>query len=143
MNHIYPYRAALGGAILLLLHCFVLPAAMYAGEPHEPVKGIVLDLEDKTPVHNAVVHLEELDRYTTTNAKGVFEFKNIKPGKYTFVVSHLAYKSKSVAFICKGTETEHDFVVYLSPKSFEFSPWWLQEPIRIPSWTTCIRPPAN
>ena len=87
----------------------------------ELLQGVVLDHDTDQPVYLATVHLVELGRYVTTDEDGRFSFENIERGTYTVEFSHIAYKAKTISFQCVGEDT-HEFVVYLDPKSFEFSP---------------------
>ncbi len=56
------------------------------------LRGIVYDNESKEVVQGAVVSIHENQLHTLTNAEGVFEFKNIKPGQYHIHINLLGFE---------------------------------------------------
>jgi len=64
---------------VLLGACFAAPL-VWAQSGR--IEGVVVLRPTGDPLHNAVVHLEEVDRTTQTNHDGRFEFNNVPAGQY-------------------------------------------------------------
>ena len=60
------------------------------------IKGRVTDFHNSTPISGATLHILEVNKYTTTNHKGEFEFKNLCSAKLTIIVQHIACDSKTI-----------------------------------------------
>lgn len=58
--------------------------------------GEVTNIHDSSPIIDATIHLKELDKYTTTDFDGKFTFNDLCSGSYTFEISHLSSKTKSI-----------------------------------------------
>lgn len=54
------------------------------------LSGYVTDEHDDTPLEFASIVIKELDKGTSTNDKGFFEFKNLCAGNYTIEYSHVS-----------------------------------------------------
>lgn len=59
------------------------------------IKGEVLDFDTKKPIPFAYLHLEELNRTSTSSSNGVFELKNIPQGHFTLTIHRIGYKTQS------------------------------------------------
>ncbi len=58
------------------------------------ITGNISDLESELPVSFSYIHLEELNRTTTSNIEGYFELKNIPSGNYTLSIHRIGYKTQ-------------------------------------------------
>lgn len=59
-------------------------------------KGKVTDFHDNTTIIGASLHIENLNRYTTSDLDGNFEFKNLCEGKYVVEIKHISCETKRV-----------------------------------------------
>lgn len=57
------------------------------------VEGVVLDYETREPVSFAYLHLEEINRTTTTDRNGYFRLRNVPAGNYTLIIHRIGYMS--------------------------------------------------
>lgn len=81
--------------ILLLLVC---PLCVEAFDVSGSVSGYITDGETSDPVPFAYVHLEQINRFTSTDRNGYFRIQNVPSGNYSLVVHRLGYAGKSVSF---------------------------------------------
>ncbi len=58
--------------------------------------GKVIDEKDNTPLYNVNVIIKELKIGTNTNEDGIFTFKNLKDGNYTFVFSYIGHRTQTI-----------------------------------------------
>ncbi|UAM99566.1 TonB-dependent receptor [Polaribacter litorisediminis] len=58
--------------------------------------GKVTDFHDSTPIIGASLYIENLNRYTTSDLDGNFEFKNLCKGKYIVEIKHISCETKRV-----------------------------------------------
>lgn len=58
------------------------------------ITGTISDTQTEAPVSFAYIHLEELNRTTTSNSEGYFELKNIPSGDYTLSIHRIGYKTQ-------------------------------------------------
>jgi iron complex outermembrane receptor protein len=72
--------------------------------------GNVHDFHDGSPIIDASIYLETIDRYTTTDLDGNFSVENICDGTITIVVSHLACETKRFEVVIKG-DTKYDITL--------------------------------
>ena len=59
-------------------------------------KGKVTDFHNNTSIFGASVHIKNLNKYTSTNEKGEFEFKGLCSGKLIIEVQHIACETKNL-----------------------------------------------
>lgn len=76
--------------VFLLMIILGLPLFSFAQNVN--FSGKVADLETGSPISEANVVLKETRQGATSDAKGIFRFEEIKPGRYTLVVSFIGYK---------------------------------------------------
>jgi len=57
------------------------------------IEGLVVDAETNEPVSYAYLHLEEINRTTTTDRNGEFRIRNVPPGRYTIIIHRIGYTS--------------------------------------------------
>ena len=67
---------------------FAQTATTAKGQPGGTLRGIVTLEASGAPVHDVTVTISQLRLSAQTDEKGVFEFKNVPPGKYE-VIAHL------------------------------------------------------
>ena len=79
--------------ITFLLLYFPLFAANVNDESSGTLKGIVVDVEDGEPISYAYIHLEQINRSTTTDRDGLFELRNIPTGTYDVSIHRIGYSS--------------------------------------------------
>jgi iron complex outermembrane recepter protein len=63
------------------------------------VTGTILDAETGEPVPFVYIHIEEINRTTTSGRDGTFEIRNVPAGRYTLIVHRIGYASRSISFI--------------------------------------------
>lgn len=85
---------------------------------------ILADDPSQTPLSNANVLLEELERGTSTNLQGFFTFYDIQPGTYSLKVSYLGYRSVDTLISVPLTE---DLLIRMSPESAVLDPFLVVE----------------
>lgn len=78
---------------LSLLGVFSGPTE-FSGEGSFILSGTIFDKEAQETVPFAYIHLEELNRTTTSDIDGNFELKNIPEGNYTLSVHRIGYKTQ-------------------------------------------------
>ena len=83
------------------------PGSVYAlnTETSGALEGVVKDAETGDPISFVYIHLEEINRNTTTNRHGEFSISNLPSGNYTLLMHRLGYASKSYPFIIRDDET--------------------------------------
>jgi len=79
--------------ILLCLLCSVVRVQS------QTITGRVVRNDNKSAVANANVFLSNSSYGTSTSFDGTFTLNNVKPGQYTFVVSHLGYADYIVTIL--------------------------------------------
>jgi len=57
-------------------------------------KGNIIDFHNETPIIGASVNILNLNKYTTSNLNGVFEFNDLCKGKIIIEIKHLACETK-------------------------------------------------
>ncbi|HMB58447.1 MAG TPA: TonB-dependent receptor [Xanthomonadales bacterium] len=77
-------RKAVAVLFLILTGLVFLPSAQA-----QVVTGEVTDAEQKVPFRGAIVRIQELQRSTSTDARGRFRLADVPPGNYTLVVSYV------------------------------------------------------
>lgn len=84
--------------LLILLLLVVCPFSVHAYDASGSVSGLITDDETGDPIPFAYVHLEEINRFTSTDRNGYFRIQNVPSGSYSLVVHRLGYAGKSVTF---------------------------------------------
>src|SRR5688572_7028223 len=65
----------------------------------------VITNSDNTPLPDANILIQSLQRGTSTNKLGRFQFRNIPAGDYTVTISNVGYTSVSQSVTIKNGET--------------------------------------
>ncbi len=70
------------------------------------VAGFVIDSETEEPIPFAYIHLEEINRTSTTDRHGYFKIHNVPEGRYTLYVHRIGYSTKTQRVdVLQGEET--------------------------------------
>lgn len=83
-----------------LIFLFLILLGSISGTPIDPwedsfvISGSIVDKDTNEPIPFAYVHLEELNRTTTSNIRGEFELKNIPEGSYTVSFHRIGFKTQ-------------------------------------------------
>ena len=75
------------GLLVWVLFLSGVPATGFA-QATGTLRGTITLEGDRSPLHNVIVTIVELKRSVETDEKGVFEFQQVPPGRYT-VLAHL------------------------------------------------------
>lgn len=86
---------------LVLAALFILPINLYA-----QLRGDVRDASTGDPVPFAYVHLEEINRTTTADRDGMFQFQNVPAGSYVISVHRIGFRTFSRQIEYDGTDTD-------------------------------------
>ena len=92
--------------ILILIFAFATDAMGQTAT----LTGRVVD-GDRKAVSGATVTLKELSRSVMTDSQGRYEFKNVKPAKYTLTVTSVVTQAKTVAVNVTGAVSEVNVTV--------------------------------
>lgn len=98
------------------LFVFALFHAVLVCSQSSQVNGILIDKE--STLTGATVYIKELNRGTTSDASGRFQFGEIDPGKYTLQISMVGYLKMSLP-ITVSSETLDLGVIELKDNPFE------------------------
>ncbi|REL24342.1 TonB-dependent receptor [Rhodohalobacter sp. SW132] len=80
---------------LFLLFFSVYQNAEANDERSGVLSGIVVDIESSEPVPYVYLHLEEINRSSTTDRDGRFELRNLPAGSYTVNIHRIGYTSQN------------------------------------------------
>ena len=80
------------GLILLLLQ-FLLGSLLFSRDKGT-IRGTVVNEENNKPIFGVNILIKGTVIGTTTDEQGKFEIKNIPPGTFTMLFSHIGYKNK-------------------------------------------------
>ena len=78
----------------LCIALFGIPNHIAAQNCNLNFKGKITDFHDVTPIIGASIHLINLNKYTTTNLEGLFEFNDLCEGKIELEINILHAKQK-------------------------------------------------
>ncbi|MEX2601451.1 MAG: TonB-dependent receptor [Balneolaceae bacterium] len=76
------------------------------------ISGMIQDTESGEDVAFAYIHLEEINRTTTSNNSGSFSFRNVPNGTYTLVVHRIGYVTQNRS-ITVTTDDEIEILIQL------------------------------
>ncbi|MEO8253240.1 MAG: outer membrane beta-barrel protein [Flavobacterium sp.] len=102
-----------------LLILFLLLFSFSAFSQQTNLSGILTDGNEKTAVYNSVIALltpvdSVLYRFTRSDKKGSFNFKNIKPGNYILMTSHYQYADYVDPIVIKENENKLGTIILKS-----------------------------
>lgn len=101
--------------LIIALICF-LPFQLIA---QGSIKGKVLDFETKKPIERASVYLSGTQVGQSTKADGTYELKDLAPGIYELVFSHIAYKNRVEVIEIKDNDLTINARMAILPVSLE------------------------
>ncbi len=81
---------------IVYLLVFMFCNSLWAQNCSLEFSGKVEDFHKSQPLEDAVVFIKELNRYTTTDKKGLFKIKNLCKGDFTIEVSHISCNTKTI-----------------------------------------------
>ncbi|MCT4613282.1 MAG: carboxypeptidase-like regulatory domain-containing protein [Marinifilaceae bacterium] len=61
------------------------------------LSGKVIDNETGESLTGVAIYIKELNKKVYTDFNGVFNFKNLKPGKYNIETDYISYKTNQIA----------------------------------------------
>lgn len=97
-------------AILFIFISFASNVSAQSRRAAATVYGVVTGKADGKPVEFAVLKLSPSEVYTTTDAKGRYEFKNIDAGKQTLTVQFVGMETESLEIeVVSGSENCFNF----------------------------------
>ncbi len=73
------------------------------------ISGRVISAEDSAAIEYARVVLVELNKFTFTNDKGEFNFKNIPAGKYSIAIYHVTKEAQKISVTLTDKDIWIDF----------------------------------
>lgn len=79
----------------LLLISFILLPLVGISQETIKIQGSVTDIKTKEPVMFCVVHIKEIEKWTTTDENGKYFFENVLPTTYTIEARCLGYETLS------------------------------------------------
>src|SRR5690606_7156838 len=107
---------ALGAAVAL---AGIAPAPAAAQEPGT-IAGTITDADFNQPVADVRVGIEELNRFTLTDAQGRYRFTGVPPGRYTIITELLGRApARRTVSVTAGGEAVADFRLAASALNIE------------------------
>jgi hypothetical protein len=97
----------------LLLLLLILPSLCFA---QVQISGKIINADDKKPVANASVFLNNAIVGDKTADDGTFTLRNVKPGQYTFIVTAIGFETHSITLMA-GTANISLPEISLAPKT--------------------------
>lgn len=97
----------------LVLSLMLLPAMCFA---QIQVTGKIINADDKKPLVNASVFLNNAIVGDKSADDGTFTLRNVKPGQYTFIVTAVGFETHSVSLMA-GTANINLPEISLAPKT--------------------------
>ncbi|MBO6535083.1 MAG: TonB-dependent receptor [Balneolaceae bacterium] len=101
------------------MHLFLSLVLLFLGhslpEDGNAISGRVLDSETGETIPFAYLHVEEVNRSTTTDADGYFSINNLPLGEIHLAVHRLGYKTKHVSLTIESNDETLDIEIYLTP----------------------------
>ncbi len=99
---------------LLLLSLFIFFSAWLQAQKDGSIKGLVKDTAANLPIGDATVTIlrsadSSLVSFTRTNDQGFFSLRNIGPGQYRLLITHVGYRNTERSFIISGALPFIDF----------------------------------
>ena len=102
------------GVLCLIFSIFSIGSTVYNIDEQGTVRGTVSDAEDGEPVAHAYIHIEELNRHTTSGRNGEFTLRNLPTGRYNLIIHRLGYAGQSIS-ITVDEHPEIDIIITLRP----------------------------
>lgn len=96
----------------LALSLLIIPADLYG-----QLRGEIKDASTDEPVPFAYIHLEQINRTTTADRNGEFQFQNIPSGTYIITVHRIGFNTYSREFEYDGDGTE-PIIIFMRSETF-------------------------
>ncbi|NBB77739.1 MAG: TonB-dependent receptor [Bacteroidetes bacterium] len=100
----------------LLLFAIFVPGLLSA---QTRVEGKIVDRETDNPVPFAYVHLSEINRSTTADRGGIFQFQNIPDGIYTLSVHRIGFRDYSKKLELRSDTGSLELLIEMTSQSVE------------------------
>src|SRR5690606_24969908 len=98
----------------------VFTPAPVAAQTTGTIAGTVTDADSNQPVADVRVGIQELDRFTYTDAEGRYRFTDVPPGRYTVVTELLGRApARRTVTVTAGAEVVADFRLAINALSLE------------------------
>lgn len=88
--------------IYLAAIAVLLSFNLYSQNCTSKLEGKVVDFHDGTPIIDATVYIEALNKYKITDAQGRFEFNGLCKGKLELTISHINCETKTFNLSIEG-----------------------------------------
>jgi iron complex outermembrane recepter protein len=102
------FSTVMSKTFIATLTIFLLTTEIAVSKEHTgltgTIEGVVLDYETREPVTFAYLHLEEINRTTTTDRNGYFRLRNVPSGNYTLIIHRIGYMSLNQTITVEGDE---------------------------------------
>ena len=81
---------------------------LFAGVEHGgSIRGLIVAASDNEVLAGAIVHIDEPNRYATTNEIGQFSFSDLPDGVYILSVSYLGFEAQTQSISVQNHETAY------------------------------------
>lgn len=74
------------------------------------ISGHIIDEHDKSTLDYATVYIQELQIGASADSNGYYEFNNICPGKYAFIIDHIGCASDTVILTITNSITKNFYL---------------------------------
>jgi len=128
IRYFYTQKVGTLGMVIFLIitasqDSFAIRAVKHSIESQNRITGVIRDIESNEVIPYAYIHLEEINRTTTSNIDGFFELNNIPRGEFELSVHRLGYKTRTLSIVIDPTEqslqhSEQPIIIYLEPVLF-------------------------
>lgn len=92
-------------AMFLMNYSSVSAADKNDASSNGTIKGVVYNQDDGSPLSNASILIEELDRGTVSHRNGDFHFRNVPAGSYLLRIQHVGYDTGYQQIIVTAGDT--------------------------------------
>ena len=90
----------------------VLASTTHAQRFKNNVSGQIIDKTNNEPVYYVNIFLANTTLGSTSNAEGYYSIKNVPPGNYTLVISHIGYETITERVLITATSKQiHNFAL--------------------------------
>lgn len=99
----------------LLLTFLLLFLGHFSPEDGNSISGYIIDSETGESVPFVYLHVEEINRSTTTDANGFFAIQNLPVGELHIAAHRLGYKTKHISITVEKADEELEIEITLTP----------------------------
>ena len=101
--------------MLLIYTLLLLLLGIHSPGESNTIKGQVLDATTRESIPFTYIHIEELNRTTTTDVDGYFEIGNMPTGEFQLAAHRLGYKSKHISISIEEGIPSQEIEILLTP----------------------------